>query len=107
MDILGYLYYKALILIALKRYQEAIEALKLVISYPTQITHKVHIEAYKKLILVSLIESGYFPSLPKYTAQMLRYKLELPGTLQCYKLLSHAYSAKDDKEFQTIIDSNF
>ena len=107
MDILGYLYYKALILIALKRYQESIEALKLVISYPTQITHKVHIEAYKKLILVSLIESGYFPSLPKYTAQMLRYKLELPGTLQCYKLLSHAYSAKDDKEFQTIIDSNF
>jgi hypothetical protein len=35
MDILGYLYYKALILIALKRYQEAIENLNLVISYPS------------------------------------------------------------------------
>ena len=58
MDILGYLYYKALILVALKRYQEAIECLKLVISFPSQITHKIHIEAYKKLILVSLIETG-------------------------------------------------
>lgn len=38
---------------------------------------------------------------------MLKYKLEVPGTLQNYKLLANAYVSKDDKMFQEVIDSNF
>ena len=64
MDIVGYLYYKAMILTGLKRYAEAIECYKAVISYPAQVTHKIHTEAYKKLILLNLIEYGRSPSLP-------------------------------------------
>jgi len=56
MDIVGYLYYKGLLFTGLKRYKEAIEQFKLVLSYPTTCTHKVHTESYKKLILLTLLK---------------------------------------------------
>ncbi len=56
MDIVSYLYYKGLVMIGLKRYQDAIEQFKLVLSFPTNITHKVHVESYKKLILLTLLK---------------------------------------------------
>jgi COP9 signalosome complex subunit 3 len=105
MDILNYVYYKGLIFTALKRYQEAIDSFKVVLSFPTQCTHKIHIECYKKLILLSLIQHGKFPSLPKYTSQMLKYKLE--NAFTNYKNLANAFINKEDKLFQEIIDGNF
>jgi len=64
MDVLSYLYYKGLIYVGLKRYNDAIEQFRLVLSYPTQILHKVHSESYKKLILLTLIKvaSGEIPT---------------------------------------------
>jgi len=76
MDIIGFIYYKGLILTALNRLDEAIEQFNLVIGYPSNCTHKIHFESYKKLILLSLIQDGKMPSLPKYTSYMIRYKLE-------------------------------
>ena len=58
MDIVSYLYYKGLIYTGLKRYEEAIEQFKLVLSYPTAVTHRVHCESYKKLILLTLLKVG-------------------------------------------------
>jgi len=76
MDILNYLYYKSLIYTGLKRYQNAIDCLLVVISYPTHVTHKIHIESYKKLLLLNLIEKGVRPDIPKYTSMILKYNLE-------------------------------
>jgi COP9 signalosome complex subunit 3 len=67
MDILSYLYYKGMIFTGLKRYPEAIEQFKLVIGFPSNCTHKVHCESYKKLILLNLIVNGKMASLPKHT----------------------------------------
>lgn len=58
MDIVSYLYYKGLIFTGLKRYPEAIEQFRLVLSFPSQVTHKVHTESYKKLVLLTLIRVG-------------------------------------------------
>lgn len=55
MDIVSYLYYKGLVMTGLKRYEDAIEQFRLVLAFPTNITHKVHVEAYKKLILLTLL----------------------------------------------------
>lgn len=59
MDVLSYLYYKGLVFVGLKRYNDAIEQFRLVLSYPTQILHKVHCESYKRLILLTLIKVAH------------------------------------------------
>lgn len=105
MDILNYVYYKGLIFTSQKLYQKAIDCFKIVISYPSQCTHKIHLESYKKLILLNLIVHGKTPSLPKYTSPMLKYKLE--SSFQNYKLLANAYTSKEDKLFMELIDGNF
>lgn len=61
MDIICYIYYKGLIFTALNRLDEAIEQFKIVISFPTNCTHKIHHESYKKLMLLSLIKEGKMP----------------------------------------------
>ena len=62
-------------------------------------------ESYKKLILLNLIVNGKFPSLPKQTNQMIRYRFE--SSFGTYKNLAQAYVSKDDKLFQEVIDGNF
>ena len=88
MDVLSYLYYKGMIYIGLKRYNDAIEQFRLILAYPTQILHKVHVESYKKLIVLTLIKvaQGEIPSsqsgshvkslLPKDFNAMLKQPLE-------------------------------
>lgn len=67
MDVISYLYYKGMIYTGLKMYDEAIDQFKLAISYPSNCTHKVHTESYKKLLLLNLIVNRKVPSLPKHT----------------------------------------
>lgn len=105
MDIVNYLFYKAMILTGLKRFSEAIECFKSVISYPSQVTHKLHTESWKKLILLNMIEYGRFPTLPQYTAQMLKFKLE--NSFLTYKNLANAFTDKDAKLFDEIMNQNF
>jgi len=64
MDVLSYLYYKGLVYVGLKRYDDACEQFRLVLSYPTSILHKVHSESYKKLILLTLLKvaNGQIPT---------------------------------------------
>lgn len=88
MDIVSYLYYKGLVMTGLKRYQDAIEQFKLVLSFPTNVTHKVHVESYKKLILLTLVNvgEGKIPLanvnqtiknvIPKETNPLLKQRLE-------------------------------
>ncbi|CDW71172.1 UNKNOWN [Stylonychia lemnae] len=104
MDILNYMYYKALIYTALKQFQNAIDCLKLVISFPCQLTHKIHLESYKKLILLNLLEKGQMPDIPKYTNVMLKHNLET--SFACYRNLGSSYIGKDDKLFNEIIENN-
>jgi len=84
-DIIVYNYYRGIIFISLKKYQEAIDALKLAIALPTHIIHKVHIESYKKLILINLLLHNEMPSLPSNVSPILKYKFE--NTAERYKQL--------------------
>jgi len=65
----------------------------------------VHIEAYKKLILLSLIQEGRLPHIPKYTDQLVKYKLE--NSLLTYKNLAQHYISKHDQYFQNVINECF
>lgn len=88
MDIVSYLYYKGMLYLGLKRYEDAMEQFRLVLSYPSACTHKVHTESYKKLVLLNLMQvaEGKVPLtnsnshmsniIPKNTHHMLKYRLE-------------------------------
>jgi len=52
---MAYNYYRGMLFTGLKKYAQAIECFKLAIALPTTIVHKVHLESYKKLVLVNLI----------------------------------------------------
>lgn len=105
MDIVSYLYYKGMIYTGLKRYQDAIEQFKLVLSFPTTVTHKVHCESYKKLILLTLLKvgEGKVPLasvhsnmkqiFPKEINPMLKQKLEIGFTV--YQQLIDTFVNRD------------
>ncbi|KAG6611333.1 COP9 signalosome complex subunit 3 [Phytophthora cinnamomi] len=66
-DFLGYAYYGGLLYLGEKRYQEALDFFQLAITAPALSLSAFVIEAYKKLILVTLILRGEPVLLPKYT----------------------------------------
>lgn len=65
-DFLGYAYYGGLLYLGEKRYQEALDFFQLAITAPALSLSAFVIEAYKKLILVTLILRGEPVMLPKY-----------------------------------------
>ncbi|KAE8911315.1 hypothetical protein PF005_g8962 [Phytophthora fragariae] len=66
-DFLGYAYYGGLLYLGEKRYQEALDFFQLAITAPALSLSAFVIEAYKKLILVTLVLRGEPVVLPKYT----------------------------------------
>lgn len=66
-DFLGYAYYGGLLYLGEKRYQDALDFFQLVITAPAVSLSAFVIEAYKKLLLVTLITKGEKVLLPKYT----------------------------------------
>ncbi|GMF24714.1 unnamed protein product [Phytophthora fragariaefolia] len=66
-DFLGYAYYGGLLYLGEKRYQNALDFFQLAITAPALSLSAFVIEAYKKLILVTLILRGENVILPKYT----------------------------------------
>jgi hypothetical protein len=108
MDIISYIFYKGLIFTGLKRWGDAIKEFKLVLQYPSQCSHLVHAESYKKLILLTLMQiaDGKIPIsagqtllssiVPKDTNANLKYKLE--SSFQLYTALFNAFINKSKPE---------
>ncbi|CAH0475330.1 unnamed protein product [Peronospora belbahrii] len=66
-DFLGYAYYGGLLYLGEKRYQDALDFFQLAITAPAVSLSAFVIEAYKKLLLVTLILHGDAVVVPKYT----------------------------------------
>jgi hypothetical protein len=62
-DVLSYMHYKGLIYIGLGDHDKAKIEFKQVLSLPSRICHKVHVDSYKKLALLSLLDEGKLPSI--------------------------------------------
>ena len=89
MDIVSYFYYRGLLYLGLKRWNDAIEQFQHVLSFPAECVHAVHVESYKKLILLSLVQiSEGTPAvtdnvplltrnIPKDLSANIRYKLDM------------------------------
>ncbi|KAJ9223049.1 hypothetical protein DTO169C6_4523 [Paecilomyces variotii] len=87
-DYLEYFLYCSMIYIGLKKWGRALHFLNLVISAPSVGTvSMVMVEAYKKWVIVSLLEKGTAISLPSVTA---------PHAAKTYRALARPYDALAD-----------
>ncbi|SYW74792.1 related to cop9 complex subunit 3 [Ustilago bromivora] len=83
-DILQYFYYAGLIYIKLDRLEDAIDALETCISSPAVAVSAIHMDAYKKLLLVQLLAHGKTSPVPKYIPQTIT---------RTFKKIAHPYLA--------------
>jgi len=91
-DNLRYFYYCGLVQIGVKKYKEAMEALTMVCTAPSDNISLIQIDAYKKYILCSLIRKQRFDPLPRYTPRILnRY---FPKFCSEYLDLNKAFDSK-------------
>ncbi|KAL1866925.1 hypothetical protein Plec18167_008857 [Paecilomyces lecythidis] len=87
-DYLQYFLYSSMIYIGLKKWKRALHFLNLVVSAPSVGTvSMIMVEAYKKWVIVSLLEKGSAASLPSITA---------PHVTKTYRALARPYDALAD-----------
>lgn len=99
-----YYYYGGICYIALKRWEKAIEFFETVIAAPAMMTSAIMVEAYRKLVLVSLIHKGEVGNLPKYTNQSVTRVLKQFCTP--YEELSTAFATRSLEDLSKAIENN-
>lgn len=103
-DLFLYGYYGGIINIGLKRFDKAIECLHNVFTSPMTSLNAIAVEAYKKYILVSLIQNGQVPSFPKYTSASAQRGLKT--YTQPYIDLATSYATGKFSEIEACIQTN-
>ena len=68
---LSYFYYAACVHGSLKQFETGLFYLEQALTVPATVISQIMVEAYKKLILFSLISKGKIPALPKYTSRIV------------------------------------
>ncbi|KAJ7540488.1 hypothetical protein O6H91_10G017600 [Diphasiastrum complanatum] len=66
-DFLLFCYYGGMAYVGLKRFEKALELFQHAVTAPAFVLNAIVVESYKKYVLVSLIQNGQVPNLPKYT----------------------------------------
>ncbi|CAA6668317.1 unnamed protein product [Spirodela intermedia] len=104
-ELLLYCYYGGMINIGLKHFRKALEFLHNVVTAPMTNLNAIAIEAYKKYILVSLIQNGQVPQFPKYTSSAAQKNLKII-LRHPYLDLAISYSSGKISELEACIQSN-
>ncbi|KAL9258414.1 COP9 signalosome complex subunit 3-like protein [Drosera capensis] len=96
---------RSMVYIGVKRFEKALELLHNVFTAPMQNLNAIAVEAYKKYILVSLIQHGQLPAaLPKYTSSVAQRNLKFYA--QIYLDLATTYGNGKKSELETYVESN-
>ena len=103
-DLLLYHYYGGIVQTGLKQYRSAIQYFTLCISAPTQVLNTIMIEAYKKCLPCSLVETGKVPKLPKYTSPTITRAIK--NQLPAYTEFAEAFSVGNGAELQAALDKH-
>lgn len=103
-DFLLYCYYGGMIFIGLKRFNKALEFFQHAITAPATTLTAVTVEAYKKFVLVSLIQTGQVPAFPKYTPAVVQRNLK--SCTQPYIDLANNYSSGKISVLEACVNTN-
>ncbi|GAB9469755.1 Cop9 signalosome complex subunit 3 [Globisporangium polare] len=95
-DFVSYAYYGGMLYVGQKQFQEAIDFFTLAITAPAVSLSSFVVEAFKKLVLTSLILNGEPPVLPKYTPFVVTRHVE--SHCSAYMELSKAFQKTKDVE---------
>lgn len=103
-DFLLYCYYGGMIFIGLKRFNKALEFFQHAITAPATTLTAITVEAYKKFVLVSLIQTGQVPAFPKYTPAVVQRNLK--SCTQPYIDLANNYSSGKISVLEACVNTN-
>lgn len=103
-DFLLYCYYGGMIFIGLKRFNKALEFFQHAITAPAITLTAITVEAYKKFVLVSLIQTGQVPAFPKYTPAVVQRNLK--SCTQFYIDLANNYSSGKISVLEACVNTN-
>lgn len=103
-DFLLYCYYGGMIFIGLKRFNKALEFFQHAITAPATTLTAITVEAYKKFVLVSLIQTGQVPAFPKYTPAVVQRNLK--SCTQFYIDLASNYSSGKISVLEACVNTN-
>jgi COP9 signalosome complex subunit 3 len=95
-DFLQYAYYGGLLYLGQKRYVDATDFFLMALTAPATSISAIVIEAYKKLVLTSLIAYGKTVTLPKYTSLVVSRHVE--SHCVGYMEFSSAFHSNDVKK---------
>lgn len=103
-DFLLYCYYGGMVYIGLKKFSKALEFFQHAITAPTTALNAITIAAFRKYVLVSLIQNGQVPPFPKYTpAVVLR---NLKSCVQDYLDLANLYATRNIADVKRCITTH-
>jgi COP9 signalosome complex subunit 3 len=107
-SVLSYFYYAGVIALALERFGKALELFSACFVIPTAVLSAIHVAAYKKFILTSIIVRGEVGDFPRGSSPSL--SRHLPAVCPAYKQLAdavkevlgtlideHQYTLQEDK----------
>ncbi|KAJ6123233.1 hypothetical protein N7512_005698 [Penicillium capsulatum] len=104
MDYLRYFLYGGMVYMALKEWRKASHFLGIVISMPTAGSiSMIMIEAYKKWVLVGLLQKGQLPPPPKITSSQVVKAYQ--SLAKPYVSLAQAFESGDVKRFDAEVDA--
>ncbi|CAM9342461.1 unnamed protein product, partial [Discosporangium mesarthrocarpum] len=98
---LRYFYYSGVVHVGTKRWKDAVDNFRMVISTPANTLSALVVEAYKKLVLVSLIFSGKLTPLPKYTSHVVSRQLK--SHIKEYIMVDNKFQAGDVEKLKAAV----
>jgi len=110
LDAQRFFYYAGIAYAAMRRYEDASRALLTCISLPAFVLGAVHLAAYKKLVLVSLLARGKLDPLPRYLSLAVSRSLETQqqarsGELFAYMQLAKAFEEATSESLMALVNN--
>ncbi len=94
--LLSFFYYAGCIYGAMKDFEQSLFYFEQVLTVPATCLSHITIEAYKKMLIISLISNGKIPSLPKYTSRIVLSQIK--PICSIYHELAQAFMSYDQEK---------
>jgi len=104
-----YFYYGGLIYIGVKRFHSALQCFHICLGCPGQAVSAIQMDAWKKFVLVTMIETGEVPAPPKNISQalsrVLQHRSMAASIGTAYYELTECFRQRDMSKLRTLLSA--